>query len=110
LEGDGNTWDITVVYDARFSDWEMKKATNFSDGFVLWNNDGDKLTGLLAHKEPTTVPAGQKQLKRTLKANVSGDTLNAEWGQDNIFAVVHLHDNDINLGHTGRSGTVSLDP
>ena len=36
--GAGNTWKLTVTYDAVFSKFELDNF-NFRDGFVVWEDD-----------------------------------------------------------------------
>jgi hypothetical protein len=107
--GAGDTWRLTVTYDAVFSKFEVENF-NFRDGFVVWEDDifsDDQLTGVVGISvfNPTTTT-----VKRTMTATISGDTLDTELGQEELYVVVRLRNLDLNILQTKKSANLSLSP
>jgi hypothetical protein len=109
--GAGNTWDLTVTYDANFSPFEVANF-NFRDGFVVWEEDDwpnpdDQLTGVVGVTQfnPTATPT-----RRTMRHRISGSTLDTEWFGEEIYVVVRLRNLDLNLLYTKKSGVLHLNP
>ncbi len=109
--GAGDNWDVTVEYDALFSAFELTTANfTYRDGFVLWEDDpfdNDQLTGVVAVSvfNPTVSPVHRKMTFR-----VSGDTLDTELGQEELFAVIRLRNLDLNILKTRKTGILKLSP
>jgi hypothetical protein len=107
--GAGDTWRLTATYDAVFSKFELDAFT-YRDGFVVWEDDpfdNDKLTGVVGVSvfNPTTSPT-----KRTITTTISGDTLDTELGEEEIFVIVRLRNLDLNILQTKKSNTLHLKP
>jgi hypothetical protein len=107
--GQGDNWDVTVEYDAVFSGFELANFT-YRDGFVLWEDDpwdNDQLTGVVAVSvfNPSASPTHRKMTFR-----ISGDTLDTELGQEELFAVVRLRNLDLNILQTKKTGILHLSP
>ncbi|MDX6683412.1 MAG: hypothetical protein QOG94_3451 [Solirubrobacteraceae bacterium] len=108
----GNSWEITVEYDATFSAYELNQANfTYRDGFVLMEDDDffdDQLTGVVGVSvfNPTKSPT-----HRTMRARIDGETLDTELGQEELFAVVRLRNLDLNFLHqTVASPVMTLSP
>ena len=76
----------------------------------MWEDDpvdNDKLTGVVAVSvfNPTASPT-----KRKLTITISGDTLDTELGQEEIFVVVRLRNLDLNILYTKTSNVLHLSP
>lgn len=111
VTGAGNNWDITVRYNARFSSFEWQTGNfNFRDGFVLWEDDvfsDDQLTGVVA---VSVFNPNAAVVARTLTHRINGDTLDTEWGQEELYAIVRLRNIDLNILYTERSPTLRISP
>jgi len=111
VTGGGNNWDITVRYNARFSQFEFQTGNfDFRDGFVLWEDDpfsDDQLTGVVA---VSVFNPNGPVVARTLTHRISGDTLDTELGQEELYAIVRLRNLGLNLLYTAKSPTLNLSP
>jgi hypothetical protein len=111
VTGGGNNWDITVKYNARFSQFEFQTGNfDFRDGFVLWEDDpfsDDQLTGVVAVSvfNPNTAVVA-----RTMTHRINGDTLDTELGQEELYAIVRLRNLGLNLLYTAKSPILKLSP
>jgi hypothetical protein len=109
VTGAGDSWRLTVTYDAVFSKFEIDNFT-FRDGFVVWEEDpvdDDKLTGVVGVSvfNPSASPT-----RRTLTTTISGDTLDTELGQEEIYTVVRLRNLDLNILWQKKSSVLTLSP
>jgi hypothetical protein len=105
----GNSWEIAVDYNATFSAVEV--GERFKDGFILWEEDpirDDKLSTLVGGGDITPRNAGT--VPRRLSARFSGNTLNTEIGEEELYAVVHLQNVDRGTEIKGKSPILKLDP
>lgn len=112
VTGSGNNWDITVSYDAVFSNYEWKTANfNFRDGFVLMESDAgeifggsdDQLTGVVA---VSSFNPNEPKVRRVMKLRISGDTLDTELGAEELYPVVRLRNLDLNLLYPPKKGPI----
>ncbi len=110
--GAGNNWDITVTYDAVFSQYEWKTANfTFRDGFILMESDqgeifggaDDQLTGIVA---VSTFNPNEPKVRRVMKLRISGDTLDTELGSEELYPVVRLRNLDLNLLYPQKKGGI----
>lgn len=112
--GTGNRWQITVNYDAHFSQHEVD-TYEFRDGFVLKEDDSgswfggsdDRLTGVVA---VSRFNPNARVVPRTLTHTISGDTLDTELGEEELYVVVRLRNLDLNWLYTERSSKLYLSP
>src|SRR5262245_24914863 len=85
----GDKWKLTVQYDAKFSDDELRQSGKFRDGFVVWEEDDtsgdDQITGVVA----ISVFDPKKNIEhRVLEHTVSADALDTEFLEgEEIYAV-----------------------
>lgn len=112
VTGAGNNWDVTVKYDAHFSQYEHQTANfRFRDGFVLWESDrvtrDDQLTGVVA---VSVFNPNAAVVTRTLTHRIDADTLDTEWGREELYAIVRLRNIDLDVLYTGRSPILKLSP
>ena len=108
-KGAGPNWTATVRYTARFSQFEVNNF-NFRDGFVLWEDDpfeNDQITGVVG---VSVFNPAALSVNRTMTAVVSGDDLDTEIGQEEIFAKVRLRNLELNVLYTGATDTVHVSP
>jgi hypothetical protein len=105
----GDNWKLTVTYDAVFSAFELANFT-FRDGFEVWEDDpinDDKLTGVVA---VSTFNPSVSPTRRTLTTTISGDTLDTELGQEELYTIVRLRNLDLNVLQTKKSNILQLKP
>ena len=107
----GNKWMLSVSYEANFSEQEVKQQFQYRDSFVVWEDDSlndDKITG---HVSVGTFKPSATKVKRTLRAEVTGDKLNTEPGAEEIYVVIHLENLDLNVKFpTKNSAAISISP
>lgn len=109
--GSGNNWDICVDYIATFSrvEWQTANYT-FRDCFQLWEADpiwDDELTGWVACSNFNPAAAS---VKRTLCRKISADTLDTEWGKEEIYAKVRLLNVDLTIAYYKNSPQLKINP
>src|SRR5215207_6831050 len=101
----GDNWRINVTYTAQFSEFEIKNF-RYRDGFVLWEDDpfdNDQLTGVVS---VSTFDPSTQSVVRNMQFTISGDTLDTELGQEELFSVVRLRNLDLNILLTRKTNTL----
>lgn len=110
--GQGNNWDITVKYTAKFSDFEVKDGNfTFSDCFKLMEHDpgaaNQKLTGRVAC---SVFNPNAKSVDRTLKQKIDANTLDTDKGPEELYAIVVLKNLGLDTVFTKESPILHLNP
>jgi hypothetical protein len=106
----GGTWRIHVRYDAVFSRYELDHF-KFRDGFVLWEqdtlSDNDQLSGVvnIEYFNPSTSPMHREKL-----VDIDEDSLDTEWGEEELYAQIRLRNLDLNILYTKYTPVFSVSP
>jgi hypothetical protein len=91
----GEHWTLTVTFDVQFNPGELGQNFVYGDRIDFYEHDsgltfGDDHLGGLAEEQFTKPAGGGNTLARRAVRSFHEDTLDTEWGGEEIYAVIKV--------------------